>query len=993
MEPRELSPALLKPQVTVVAILGELLATLRGLDMMLPAVRLSLRCLSWDLEEFTEELRDSLCCVSDTWRRHTVPSDDDESPISYDNDSVTSLSRALAASKSAPWIPQNRVTMAARKWQGLVAVLVNRWAQLAMAATKLPNAWRDLATKADDRVATATAWARELQDKAASDGTAQENMEELGQLLGREEGDEVVSEDESSSEDASSSLLGEEVVEVAKASAGAMIVRQRVETALGLLERLVAACDKATAFPQELQRLLRDIEVALKGTNEASPKVPEALVAKVAVAEQLWEANTRLVKDHLGETLKDIIRFYFTGAPASRSACGVAERCQRAIEDIPRLVQPLECPQSVPNVSPVSMEPQELSPAPLQTQVTVVAILGELLATLPSRDEMLQLMSPRCLYWDLLDFTKELRATLHRSDDTWRHHDVTSNGDDTLASLSRALATYKSIPGTTRNRVTMAASEWQGSVAALVNSWARLARKATKLRYTWREVAAKVNTKAATATARARELQDKAARDGTAQKQRVELALPLFWVERPKVVTGPEAQVKRAARVAASEATRATMVRQRVEAALGLPERLVATCHKATAFPRELQRRVGDIEAALKGTNEASCDVPEALVAKVAVAERLWEANTRLAKDHLVGTVDDIIDFYFTGGPDSPSACGVAERCQRATEDIPRLLRPPECPQSIAQVSPVSMEPQEVGQGVVSPPQLQVLVAVVATLGEVVATMTGPDRGKLLHKSPNSLHEGLRRFTRNLCVILDHGSALAAHRATPGTTWANVRAAASAWHELVARLVDSWDWLAREATRLCEKVVMDQQLMVALDREEVAWEMATHDAQVSAATNEAMGEAVVATRRGHWAVVALGPLQRLVATCDRATLFNWNMECRLRDIEAILKGINEVSPDVLQALVAKVAKFEWLWRASARLAKDHLQGTLGDIHNLLLGPCGDRSGPGGPGSHAVAKRCQRAIEDIPRLCRKVSHGSSDILGDIAAVTCALPYSI
>ncbi|XP_059727536.1 uncharacterized protein LOC132340512 [Haemorhous mexicanus] len=1028
MEPRELSPALLQPQVTVVAILGELLATLRGLDMMLPAVRLSLRCLSWDLEEFTEELRDSLCCVSDTWRRHTVPSDDDESPTSYDNDSVTSLSRALAASKSAPWIPQNRVTMAARKWQGLVAVLVNRWAQLAMAATKLPNAWRDLATKADDRVATATARARELQDKAASDGTAQENMEELGQLLGREEGDEEVSEDESSSEDASSPSLGEEVVEVAKASTGAMIVRQRVETALGLLERLVAACDEATAFPRELQRLLRDIEVALKGTTEASPKVPEDLVAKVAVAEQLWEANTRLVKDHLGETLKDIIRFYFTGAPASRSACGVAERCQRAIEDIPRLVQPPECPQSVPKVSPVSMEPQELSPAPLQTQVTVVAILGELLATLPGRDEMLQLMSPRCLYWDLLDFTKELRATLHRSDDTWRHHDVTSNGDDTLASLSWALATYKSIPGTTRNRVTMAASEWQGSVAALVNSWARLARKATKLRYTWREVATKVNTKAATATARARELQDKAAHDGTAQKQRVELGLPLFWVERPKVVTGPEARVKRAARVAASEATRATMVRQRVEAALGLPERLVATCHKATAFPRELQRRVGDIEAALKGTNEASCDVPEALVAKMAVAERLWEANTRLAKDHLVGTVDHIYNSYFTGGPDSPSACGVAERCQRATEDIPRLLRTPECPQSIAQVSPVSMELQEVRQGVVggdrdctggtrglaggasgdkrlikgqrgkgdpleawgplqeatsasksltpplsppqvSPPQLQVLVAVVATLGEVVATMTGPDRGKLLHKSPNSLHEGLRRFTRNLCVILDHGSvtslghrgvpslgqALAAHRATPGTTWANVRAAASAWHELVARLVDSWDWLAREATRLCEKVVMDQQLMVALDKEEVAWEMATHDAQVSAATNEAMGEAVVATRRGHWAVVALGPLQRLVATCNRATLFNWNMECRLRDIEAILKGTNEVSPDVLQALVAKVAKFEWLWRASARLAKDHLQGTLGDIHNLLLGPCGDRSGPGGPGSHAVAK--------------------------------------
>ncbi|KAL9822885.1 uncharacterized protein GJ701_016113 isoform 2-T2 [Geothlypis trichas] len=430
------------------------------------------------------------------------------------------------------------------------------------------------------------------------------------------------------------------------------------------------------------------------------------------------------------------------------------------------------------------------------------------------------------------------------------------------------------------------------------------------------------------------------------------------WAGRrgPRWVAGREAQERREAMMAASEATRATVVRQRVEAALGLLERLVAACDEATAFPRELRRRVWDIVAALEGTNEASPNVPEALLAKVAVAERLWEANARLTKDHLRGTVE-VTMFLFTGRA-SPSACGVAERCQRATEDIPRLLRPPECPQSVPRVSSVTMEPQKV-----SSPQLQVLVAVVAALGEMVATVKGPHWGKF----PDSLHEDLKNFIQSLCAFLKHGGvtsvgnsdvpslrrALATIWATPGTTWANMRAAASAWRELVAKLVDSWDGLAREATKLRERVVMAQQLMVALDKEEVAREMALQGALV-----------VGATRRGHWPVVALGPLQRLVAVCVGATLFCWNMEWQLRDIEAILKGTNEVSPDVLQALIAKVVMFEWLWEASTRLAKEHLLGTLEDIHNLLLSPCG------GPGSHAVAERCQRAIEDIPRLLQE-----------------------
>ncbi|XP_059347103.1 uncharacterized protein LOC132085663 [Ammospiza nelsoni] len=945
MEPPELSPALLQPQVTVVAILGELLDTLSRQDkiMLVPMTPWSLY---WDVEFFTRELQVTLQRFDNPWWPQDVTCDDDSPSKPLRQDALDSLLDKICEVGKQLWS---------------MDALVNGWAELVRKATELRKTCRVMATKAADRAVTATAWARELQDEAAHYGTAQENMVELGQALGREEGAEVVARHEAQ--------VKREARMAASEAAWATMVRQQVAAALGLLERLVAACDKATAFARELQRLLWVTLNGLKGRSEASPDVAEDLKAKVDMAGQLWEANTRLAKDHLLGAVEDIIKSYFIPGHFGPRACEVAERCQRAMEDIPRLVQPpsfnVERPQSFPKVSPVSTEPQELSPALLQLPVTVVATLGELLDILPGSDEMHLFESPGCLYLDLEDFTKELQYTLYRIDDSWRCQDVTSDYDDHLTSLSQTLATYKSTPGTSRNRLAMAASKWQGSVSVLLDRWAELARKATKLRNACRVMVNKAADRAATGTGQARELQEKVARDGTAQENMVELGQALG---REEVVAGHGAQVRRESMVAAHEARRATMERQRLEVALGLLERLVAACDEATAFPRELRRLLRDIEVALEGTNEAPRNVLKGLVAKVAMAERLWEANARLAKGHLLGAVDDITKFYFTGGLPSLSVCEVAERCQRAIEDIPRLLRPPEHPQSVPKVSPVSVEPQEV-----SPPQLQVLVAVVDILGKLVATLAGPHRDK----SSDFLHEDLKNFTRGLHAILNHGGvtslgqpgvpslrrALATVRATSGTTWANGRAAAKAWRELVARLVDSWDWLAREATKLREKVVTVQRLLMALDKE-MAWEMARYDAQVVTATNEAMGEAVVATRRGHWALVALGLLRRLVAMCDRATLFYWNMEWRLRDIKAILKGTNEASHDVLQALTAKVAKFEWLWDASTRLAKDHLLGALGDIDNILLSPCG------GPGSSVVTERCQKAIEDIPRLLQE-----------------------
>ncbi|XP_059346980.1 uncharacterized protein LOC132085522 [Ammospiza nelsoni] len=947
-------------QVTVVAILGELLGTLPWENDTLLGSAVSLYR---DVVKFTREIRATLYRTDDAWRRHNVTVDGD--------DPVTSLSRALAAYKSTPRTTWKCVTWAALKWQWAVAGPVDSWAQLARKASELRNTCRGVASEAADLAAAATARARELQNEAARYGTAQENMEELGQALGGEEGAEVVAGHEAQ--------VRREARVAASEATRATMVRQRVEAALGLLERLVAACVEATAFPRELQRRVGHIEAALKGTNEASPNVPEDLVAKVAEAERMWEANARLAKDHLLGTLPDIIKFYFTGGPANPSACGVAERCQRAIDDIPRLLRPLEHPQSIPRVSP------ELSPALLQPQVTVVAILGELLATLPRQDEeLLLLKSAVRLYQELEDFTRNLWVTLYCIEGTWWRCNFTSDDDpptsdddDSVTSLSQVLATYKSTPGTHRHRVTMTARKWHSSAYVLLGRWARLAWKATQLHITCWDLSTKAATKAA--TAQARELHDEAPCDGTAQENMVELGQALGREDGAEVAAVHEAQVRREARVAASEATRTTMVRQRVEAALGLLERLVAVCDEATAFPRELQWRLRDTEITLEGTNEASPNVPEDLVAKVAEAERMWEANARLAKDHLWGTLDDILNFYFTGGPTSPSACGVAERCQRAIDDIPRLLRPPERPQGVLKMSPVSMELQEL-----SPTLLQPQVTVVAILGELVATL--PRRNKMKLVSTVDLYWELVNFTKDLRVTLyctddtwrrhnvtvdgddpvtSLSRVLVTYKTTRWTPQNCVIMAAMKWQQLVAVLVNSWARLARAATKFRNTCIeataeavdrvtqaREQQRMAAyggtaqenmvelgqaLGGEEGAEEEDPYKAQKRIEAMVAASEATRATMVRQRLEASLGLLERLVAACDEATAFPRELQWRLRDIEAALKGTNEASPDVPKDLVAKAAEAERLWEANARLAKDHLLGAVPDIIQLFTG--------------------------------------------------------
>ncbi|XP_058678509.1 uncharacterized protein LOC131570181 [Ammospiza caudacuta] len=987
----ELSPAPLQAQVTVVSTLGELLDTLPRRDEEMLLLLMPPGCLHEDLSKFTRELWETMRCANCVWSH------------CYDPDSVayrvTSLSRALAAYESTPWTTWRNVTMTARAWP--VWVLADSWDEVARRAAKLRDACRAVVAEAASEEATATTRVRKLREKAARDGTAQENVAGLGQALGGEKGAEVVA--------GHGGQVREQATVAATQATRAIRRRQRLEAALGLLERLVAACDEATAFPRELQRRVGDIETALEDTNEASPKVPEDLVAKVAEAEWLWEATTCLGKDHLLGAVDHIVKFCFNFG--DNSYTGVDERCRRAMKDIPRLLRPRERPQGVPKAFPLSKELQELFLALLQPQVTVVATLGELLDTLPRRDEeMLVLMSPGCPYWDLEEFTNDLWATMSCIDDTCRRHNVTSDDGDPVTSLSRALAAYKSTPGTPRKRVTTAASEWHQSVDTLEQSWAQVARKASELRDIYRKVASEAAKRAATTAARARGLKAWVALYGTAQENVVELDQALGW----------EGKFRRKAVVAASEATRATTVTQQLEAALGLLQRLVAACDKATAFPRELQRRLGDIEAALEGTNEASPDVPEDLVAKVAVAERLWEANARLAEDHLLGTLGDIIGVHFTCGPTGPSVCGVTKRCQRATKDIPNLLGPPENVQTIPKVSPVSTELQERCSAL-----LQAQVTVVATLGELLDTLPRQDKEIPLPVSAVSLYWDLVDFTENLLVTLycvddawwhrnvtdndddnpptcddgDHlislSQALAAYQSTEWTAWHHVTMAAGKWQRSVAVLVERWAQLARRATKLhstCREVATEaatkaatiatrarelqekgardgtaQGNMVglgqALGGEEGAEVVAGHGAQVRRDAMVAASEATRATVVTQRLDAALGLLQRLVAACDEAAAFPRELQRRVGKIKTTVEGTNEASPKVPEGLVAKVAEAEQLWEANARLAKGHLLGAVPDTIKFLF--------DGGPDSPCeVAKEwCQRATEDIPRLLR------------------------
>ncbi|XP_039909922.1 uncharacterized protein LOC120747928 [Hirundo rustica] len=334
--------------------------------------------------------------------------------------------------------------------------------------------------------------------------------------------------------------------------------------------------------------------------------------------------------------------------------------------------------------------------------------------------------------------------------------------------------------------------------------------------------------------------------------------------------------------------------------------------------------------------------------------------------------------------------------------------------------------------------ELEAITDVVATLGELVAIITPPCRSTWPLLYPRSLCADLRRFTCRLHEALKRhsvtflrqrsvtplGQAVAALRATPGATWADVRAAVKGWRKSVYELEDSWYWLVEDAANLLDywknKVTTEATTKATataqagdLQDESTSWETAgdnpvaaaqqppvppdkdkldlmldAHFARVDAA-KKAMEEAMVATsqagtatRRGQQVEVAVGLLGRLVVECDRADQLSWELHDQLDDMEAALEGKKEVPTDVPEALVVAVDKFQQLWEASSRQNKRHLLRRLEVIYHLLLSPYGSSGGPGG---HSVAKRCQEAIEDtwtpskkqrpVPS-CSRTNNGSS-----------------
>ncbi|TRZ05869.1 hypothetical protein HGM15179_021238, partial [Zosterops borbonicus] len=175
---------------------------------------------------------------------------------------------------------------------------------------------------------------------------------------------------------------------------------------------------------------------------------------------------------------------------------------------------------------------------------------------------------------------------------------------------------------------------------------------------------------------------------------------------------------------------------------------------------------------------------------------------------------------------------------------------------------------------------LEALVDVVATLGELAATMARPDKDVLWAVSPKALGAALRRSTWHLCCTLNH------HGVTP-----------LGQHSVTSPC-------CCYATLLCLCGV-------------------TSLGQSVAALEANLGAIQALVHCGHQEGTegsnALGLLGRLVAACDRATTLPQWVQHQLRDIEVTLRWTREVTPDVLEALVATVAKTDQLWEASAHL--------------------------------------------------------------------------
>ncbi|XP_042649959.1 uncharacterized protein LOC122153606 [Tyto alba] len=321
--PSEVSPELLEPLVTVVAVLGELGATPGDVPLAGPAGSLRAGLVA---------LVTQICRA-----------------MGHRHGEATRLRRALATTGDA-WATVATVT---REWREAVASVEATWATVAGDASRLRDACKTVATAGATTGVTMghLKGALDKEHEARWDLLATTRAlpvaSELATLA------EVVTSHRTRVAEASAGLQAatEATEKAAVATVGSVVARERgrrAEVAQDPLGHLVAACHGATLFYCHLRCRLEAIEATVAagrggpeppGVAREGLGVPEDLVAAVAAAEALWDTSARLAKGHLLGTLR-VVRGLLTtlSVPDATVAATVAQRCRDATAALPELL-------------------------------------------------------------------------------------------------------------------------------------------------------------------------------------------------------------------------------------------------------------------------------------------------------------------------------------------------------------------------------------------------------------------------------------------------------------------------------------------------------------------------------------------------------------------------------------------------------------------------------------------------------------------------------
>lgn len=374
----QVSPELLEPLVTVVAILGELGATPGDVPLAEPpgSLRAGLVALIAKISRAmghrhgeATRLRCALATAGAaraTTGATTVATPEPAAVPPGD----PAVPRATAED---PWATVATIT---RKWREAVASVEVTWARLAGDAVRL----RDTCGTAATAGATAGVTMGDLAAAVAQQHEASQELlaasRALPVTLEVATIAEVVTAHKTRVAEASAGLQA--ATEATEKTAVAMVETavagergRRAAVAHEPLGRLVAACQGVTRFYCHLRCCLEDIEATVAAmaaghsgperghggpeapgvaqeasgvpratmTMQGGPGVPEDLMAAVAVAEVLWDASARLAKGHLLETLRVVRGLLVTlGVPDATAATTVAQRCRDATAALPGLL-------------------------------------------------------------------------------------------------------------------------------------------------------------------------------------------------------------------------------------------------------------------------------------------------------------------------------------------------------------------------------------------------------------------------------------------------------------------------------------------------------------------------------------------------------------------------------------------------------------------------------------------------------------------------------